>query len=164
MPRSAPVRPDDVKLSLGEKLAACLLAASCTAGYLAFVAPTEGATDFMEEQAVVCPFSGVWQATFMPDAATAAAGQGAFADDLLFEDGQLMAGALSMYGFKPAVYATDSNSFTSEMTCDRGTLKFAGTHAGYQLSGTLAWQRADGTTWHYRFTARPIDPIEDADQ
>ena len=169
-----PVKPQDVTLSAGEKLAACLIAGVCAAGHVLLtpeparaeaeeVEPENPAYPYMPGE--TCAFTGTWNVEFVPDAATRAAGKGEFQDSVLFEDGLMMSGALGMYGFKPGKYFLNAagTRFTSATTCERGTLTFTGTHHGRHVTGVLEWLRADGAVWRYDLLALPVAAAPDGE-
>lgn len=101
------------------------------------------------------PFRGEWTFQVTPDEATANEGQNAFAEEVLFHNGEFSAAAFAMFGFVPAQYslakADGVTTFTAVLTSeDRGTLTWTGHLSTAGLTGELVWARPGGV--NYRFT------------
>jgi hypothetical protein len=83
-----------------------------------------------------------------------------FEDTLVFKAGTLESAKLKKEGFKPTEYEADVRggqiaTFTANAKGSKGgTAKWTGTAAAGELSGTLAWTKADGTEVNYNFKGR----------
>jgi len=103
-------------------------------------------------------FQGVWKVSVTPDSQTAHSGGKAFAEAMIFEDGQLMAESFAFYGFSVGLCEQvngQAGTFRTSMSSGRkGTLVWSGELSNGTIRGSLLWTRPDGTTWTFAFSGR----------
>jgi hypothetical protein len=87
-----------------------------------------------------------------------------FGEDVLFLEGAFSAAASAMYGFAPANYTLNNNTFTVTLTSDNhGTQVWTGSTGSTRLTGTLVWTKPDGRVLHYTFSGRPVETALEAE-
>jgi hypothetical protein len=80
-------------------------------------------------------------------------------DVMRFEKGRFTSSECASYGFAPAPYlekaAKDGTTWTaSQRNSDGERARWTGRLEGDRMSGELIWERPDGLTRRYRFSAR----------
>ena len=123
----------------------------CSALALVALAGATSSAVFGNGAAANDSFSGVWRVKVTPDSAAQQSGKQEFGDELLFEDGKMIAAACASYGFGESEYSLTNNGLTvnSSMTTDNESIVWSASLISGNLQGTVTWSKANGQTFHY---------------
>src|SRR5207247_999041 len=99
-----------------------------------------------------------WKVKITPAKESADQGAKAFDDEFIFADGQFTSTALQAHGFKPGPYRFETEGDDVEWSADKDSSSadlagWGGRVNGNATSGNFHWQKKDGTSLFYKFTA-----------
>jgi hypothetical protein len=96
-------------------------------------------------------FSGVWRVTVSPDSSAQQAGKQEFGDEVLFEDGKMIAAAVASYGFGESTYelTNEGNTLNATMSTNGESIVWSANMVGGRLSGSVLWTKASGDVYRY---------------
>ena len=106
------------------------------------------------------PLEGVWSVQVIPEEASAKAGEKNFEDTLTFKDGKFRSEACILHGFDWTKYKLEDRPeitvfIASAKNPDKGSsTEWIGSVNGQRLTGSLTWQKPDGSVGHYTFEGK----------
>lgn len=123
----------------------------CSALALVALASATSSAVFGNEATSTDSFSGVWRVNVTPDTSAQNAGKQEFGDEILFEDGKMMASAIASYGFGESEYTLSNGGLTinSTMSQDGESIAWSVSLVSGNLQGTVTWTKANGQTFQY---------------
>ena len=99
-----------------------------------------------------------WKVKVIPDKESADKGAKAFDDEFIFADGQFTSKAMQAHGFKTGPYRYETEG--DEVEWSAGKQNSTADMAGWSgrvgnntTTGSFHWQKKDGTSLFYKFTA-----------
>ena len=99
-----------------------------------------------------------WKVKVTPDKESADKGAKAFDDEFIFADGQFTSTAMLAHGFKTGQYGFETEGDDVEWSADKQTsigdmAGWSGRVDGKTTTGNFHWQKKDGNSLFYKFTA-----------
>src|SRR5574341_1015822 len=95
---------------------------------------------------------GTWEVKVMPDDEASAKGEKESDDTLTFMKGKFHSTGCDPYGFGPAAYKMDGNTWMSDTESKTdGRLHWHGEVSGDTINGRMTWTKPDGTVLNYTF-------------
>ena len=138
----------------------------CSALALVALAGATSSAVFGNEATSGDSFTGAWRVKVTPDTAAQNAGKQEFGDEILFEDGKMVAAACASYGFGESSYTLTNGGLTMNSTVsqDGESIAWSASLVGGNLQGTVTWTKASGQTFHYVLQGTRLVEQSESDQ